>query len=65
VTRTAELIALRANLRAQYDAADRWLEQAAADPKLKPDQLQVLHVRRMALAYTAFKTKLDALEAIR
>ena len=61
----AELIALRANLVAQYDAADLWLKQAAQDPHCKPEQLQVQHVRMMSRAYVSFKNALANLEEAR
>jgi hypothetical protein len=50
-------------LAAQFDEADRWLEQAATDPKLRPDQLQILYIQRYSRAYVKFRAAVDALEA--
>jgi hypothetical protein len=60
---SAELTALRANLIAQYDAADRWLEEATKDPRCKPEQLPIQHVRLLSRAYCEFKAKLEAAQA--
>jgi hypothetical protein len=60
---SAELTALRANLCAAYDAANRWREQAAKDPRCKPEQLQIQHVRLLSRTYCEFKAKLEAAQA--
>ena len=55
---TAELIALRANLKATFDSIDAWREAALRD-NLKPEQLQIAYTRRYSAAYVAFVAARD------
>jgi hypothetical protein len=60
---SAELIALRANLKTTFDSIDAWREQAATDPHCKLEQLQAAYVRRYSEAYVAHRAALARVEA--
>jgi hypothetical protein len=57
------LAQLQDALCAQFDAIDRWRDQATNDPRHKPEQVQIAHVRKMSRAYVEFRAALAKLEA--
>lgn len=59
----AELIALRANLCAQYDAIDREKIEALQAPNANPEQINLISIRKYSARYVAFRAALAQLEA--
>ena len=62
MTKTAELIALRANLRAQYDAIDREKLEALQAPNANPDQINLTSIRKYSACYVAHRAAIARLE---